>query len=60
MLICLADSCGILRELLSARELERATQRIDEVRKLDLIGQAVSKAVWDIQSSIALAMHPTF
>ena len=60
VLICLADSCGILRELLSARELERATQRIDEVRKLDLIGQAVSKAVWDIQSSIALAMHPTF
>ena len=60
VLICLADACGILRELLSARELERATERIDEVRKLDLIGQAVSKAVWDIQSSIALAMHPTF
>ena len=60
VLICLADSCGILRELLSTRELERATRRIEEVRKLDLIGQAVSKAVWDIQSSIALAMHPTF
>ena len=60
VLICLADACGILRELLSARELERATERIEEVRKLDLIGQAVSKAVWDIQSSIALAMHPTF
>ena len=60
VIICLADACGILRELLSARELERATERIDQVRKLDLIGQAVSKAVWDIQSSIALAMHPTF
>ena len=60
VLICLADACGILRELLSTRELERATERIEEVRKLDLIGQAVSKAVWDIQSSIALAMHPTF
>ena len=60
VLICLADACGILRELLSARELERATERIEEVRKLDLIGQAVSKAVWDIQSSIAIAMHPTF
>ena len=60
VIICLADACGILRELLSARELERATERIDQVRKLDLIGQAVSKAVWDIQASIALAMHPTF
>ena len=60
VIICLADACGILRELLSARELERATERVEQVRKLDLIGQAVSKAVWDIQSSIALAMHPTF
>ena len=60
VLICLVDACGILRELLTARELERASERIDQVRKLDLIGQAVSKSVWDIQSSIALAMHPTF
>ena len=60
VLICLADACGILRELLTARELERADVRIEQVRKLDLIGQAVSKAVWDIQTSIALAMHPTF
>ena len=60
VLICLVDSCGILRELLTPRELERASGRIDQVRKLDLIGQAMSKAVWDIQSSIALAMHPTF
>jgi Golgi phosphoprotein 3 len=60
VLICLVDACGVLRELLTARELERASERIDQVRRLDLIGQAVSKAVWDIQSSIALAMHPTF
>ena len=60
VLICLVDACGILRELLTAKELERASVRVDQVRKLDLIGQAVSKAVWDIQSSIALAMHPTF
>ena len=60
VLICLVDACGILRELLTAKELERSSERVDQVRKLDLIGQAVSKAVWDIQSSIALAMHPTF
>ena len=60
VILCLADACGILRELLSTRELERVSERIEQVRKLDLIGQAVSTAVWDIQSSIALAMHPTF
>ena len=60
VILCLSDACGILRELLSSRELERASARIEQVRKLDLIGQAVSKAVWDIQASIALAMHPTF
>ena len=60
VIICLADACGILKELLSGRELERASERVEQVRKLDLIGQAVSHAVWDIQSSIALAMHPTF
>ena len=60
VIICLADACGIFKEILAGRELERASARIDQVRKLDLIGQAVSKAVWDIQASIALAMHPTF
>ena len=60
VIICLADACGILKELLSGRELDRASERVEQVRKLDLIGQAVSHAVWDIQSSIALAMHPTF
>ena len=60
VIICLVDACGILKEMLSDRELERASERIGQVTKLDLIGQAVSKAVWDIQTSIALAMHPTF
>ena len=60
VILCLVDVCGILKELLSSRELELATERIEQVRKMDLIGRAVSKAVWDIQSSIALAMHPMF
>ena len=60
VIICLVDACGILKEMLSDRELERASERIEQVTRLDLIGQAVSKAVWDIQASIALAMHPTF
>ncbi len=52
MLICLADACGIFKELLSHRELERAAERIATVRKLDLIGQAMSQAIHDIEVSV--------
>ena len=58
VIVCLSEACGIFRELLSRRELEHATARIEQVRKLDLIGQAVSQAVWDIETSLALTMHP--
>ena len=51
--ICLADACGIFRELLSASELERAAERIQQLRRMDLIGQAVSSAIWDIETSLA-------
>jgi len=60
VLLCLVDSCGILREVLTDRELERVSERIEQVRRLDLIGQAMSKAVWDIHSSITYALHPSF
>jgi len=59
-LLCLADACGIFDELLGERELEAARPRIEQVRKMDLIGQAMSKALWDIQASIAIATQPTF
>ena len=58
VIVCLAEACGLFRELLSRRELEHATARIEQVRKLDLIGQAVSQAVWDIEVSLAIAMQP--
>ena len=58
VIIALADVCGLFRELLSKRELERAAARINQVRKLDLIGQAVSQAVGDIEASLAVAMPP--
>ena len=60
VIICLADACGIFKELLSRRELEHTRARIEQVRKLDLIGQAVSHAVWDIEASLVLAMHPMY
>lgn len=59
-IICLVDACNIFDELLSERELETVRPRIEQVRKMDLIGQAMSNAVWEIQASIALAAQPTF
>ncbi len=60
VIICLCDACGIFNELLSSRELERGRGRIDQVRKLDLIGQAVAKSVWEIQASLAMVAHPVY
>ena len=58
VIICLANACGIFKKLLSPRELERASERIQQVRKLDLIGQAVSTAIWEIEASLAMAIIP--
>ena len=58
VIICLADACALFRQLLSKQELERASQRIEQVTRLDLIGQAMSQAIRDIQLSIALLSQP--
>ncbi len=58
VIICLVDACRIFNELLPARELNTVRARIDQVRKMDLIGQAVAKSVWDIQSSLVAAAYP--
>ena len=58
VIICLADACGIFGRLLSKSELARASARIEQVRKLDLIGQAMSQAIEDIELSVAASVHP--
>ena len=47
-IICLADACGLFRELLSEDELEQALPRFQQVRKMELIGRAVTAAVADL------------
>lgn len=54
VMICLADACGIFDQLLSRREAERAAERIAQVRKLDLIGQAMAQAIRDIEITLAM------
>ena len=53
VLIALADACGIFRELLSRRELDQAAERINQVRKLDLIGQAMAQTIQDMEMWMA-------
>lgn len=55
MIICLADACGIFPRLLSRQEHARAVDRIAQVSQLDLIGQAMSQAIRDIQVSVAVS-----
>ena len=60
VIMCLADACGIFAEMLSPRELRQAMPRIRLLRRMDLIGRAVTDAVWDIQVSLAQAIRPHF
>ncbi len=53
VIICLADACGLLRLLLPKRELESVRDRIEQVRKLDLIGQAMAQAIRDVELWLA-------
>ena len=54
VIICLSDVCGIFNELLSRREADLASERIQQVRKLDLIGQAMAQAIRDIEITLAM------
>ena len=56
-IICLAEACGLFEELLSKEELDEASPRIEQVRKLDLIGQAMSRAIYDIEVSVAASVQ---
>ena len=57
MIIALAEACGIFSDLLSRQELDRAAGRIEQVRRLDLIGQAMSRAITDIELSVAASVQ---
>ena len=53
VIIGLANACGIFRELLPRRELQKASDRIEQVRKLDLIGQATTDTIRDMETWMA-------
>ena len=45
VIICLADACGVFKNILSPSELSEVQERIELIRKMDLIGQSVTKAI---------------
>ena len=49
VLICLCDVCGLFGNLLTRDELDRAYPRIEQIGRLDLIGQAVMTLVADAE-----------
>jgi hypothetical protein len=55
-LICLVDSCNILPTIFSKREIDRAERRIEQLRKMDLIGRELGNAINDIEQTVTMAL----
>ncbi len=58
VIICLADACGIFNTILTSQEVDLASARIQQVKRLDLIGQATTQAIEDIQLTLAASLQP--
>ena len=58
VIICLADACGIFKGIFTTTELEAVSPRIEQVRRLDLIGQAMTQAIQDIELTLAASLQP--
>ncbi len=55
VIICLADACVLFDKILSRRELKSVSDRIAQIAKMDLIGQAVSNMIRELQVTIPQA-----
>jgi hypothetical protein len=58
VLVGIANSCGLFDELLSSGDQARVRPRILALRKLDLIGQATTGIIREIEHSISTEMRP--
>lgn len=58
VLFCLIDACGLLGLVLSLDEIALRRQRIEQLTRLDLIGQAMTRAVGEIRFIIQYAAAP--
>jgi len=56
VLVCLIDTCSLFTTILSEKEVQHLKPRILKIKKLDLIGQAVTQVLEKLRSDIAEAM----
>lgn len=52
VLICLMDACDLSGTVFSEEELDQHRDRIREVARMDFIGQALARAIQEIQEAI--------
>jgi Golgi phosphoprotein 3 len=52
VIIALAQACGLLRRVFSESELRSADKRIDQIAKLDLIGQAMTNMMLELNAAL--------
>lgn len=55
VLICLVSACALMRFVLSDDEIEATAARVEQLRKMDLIGQAVTKSASETEAIIHFA-----
>jgi hypothetical protein len=60
VLICLIDACNLLGLVLTPEEINQTTARVEQLSKMDLIGQAVTRAVSEIRFIVKHATSPIF
>ncbi len=56
-LICLVDACGLLGGLVDRNELARLDERLEIIRRLELVGLVTSRAIDDIRSSLSVSVR---
>ena len=55
-LIGLVDACDILHDIFSDRDMEHCRPRIDQLRKMDLIGRELAQAIHDIEQTVMMSL----
>ena len=59
-LICLIDACHLLGLVLTPDEIRKTADRVEQLSRLDLIGQAVMHAVAEIRFIVGHVAPPSF
>ena len=52
----LADACGLLHEVFSSHELSRLEERIEQLTRMDLIGQAIAATIDEVRAALVTVM----